>query len=226
MKKGKGFTLIEVLLAIALGGALLTAVMVHVFSLAAIWQNSGDGDYFDQHVDGVVLFLSNTFAMSEGLESVAQEEEDRNETEEESQIEPVIWGRPPGYSDFEDPLLTFRLKESPPLFTTGEFPMPGVTCHLYFHDRDGLSLLWYSRFSKVENINDVNRTLISPYVTEIEYCYYDTEFESWDIESDPKEDRDGQFLLPDFIKLRFEYEDVVKEMPIYMPRRNQNVPLF
>ncbi len=213
LKQFSGFTLIEVLLALAIGGALLTAVMVHVFSLSNIWTNSTGDDFFKQHVDGVALFLNNALALSEGLN-------------QEEKAAPVNWDRPPGYSDLDEPLLTFRLKESPALYTWEGLPRPAVTSHLIFKERDGLSLLWYSRLDEVEDMNDVRRTHVSPYITKITYCYYDKETDRWDLNEKPEKDRAGQFLLPDFIKLRFEYEGEVKEIPFYLPQRSQDVPII
>ncbi len=211
--KNSGFTLIEVLLALALGGMLLTAVLVHVFSLSNIWTNSTGDDFFKQHVDGVTLFLNNALALSEGLNN-------------EEQAAPVNWDRPPGYSDFDEPLLTFRLKESPALYAWEGSARPAVTSHIYFRQRDGLSLLWYSRLDKVEDMNDVHLTRVSPYITQVTYCYYDKESDNWDLQEKPEKDSDDQYLLPDFIKLRFEYEGELKEVPFYLPQRSQDVPIF
>ena len=109
--KNSGFTLIEVLLALTIGGTLMMAVMVHVFSLANIWANSAGDDFFKQHVDGVSLFLHNALAHSEGLNN-------------EEKAAPINWDRPPGYSEFDEPLLTFRLKESPALYVWEGPPRP------------------------------------------------------------------------------------------------------
>ncbi len=199
-----GFTLLEVLLALAVGAILLTAASSYVVSLANLWLNSGDDDFFMQHVDGVTLFLNSSLSQAESLGEQA--------------ADPVFWDRPPGYSEFDDPLLTFRLKDSPPILVWEGDPLPGITGHLHFEHDEGLSLFWYSRLLEIEDENDVRRTDISPLVTAVSYCYYDPESDNWDFFDDPEEDRSGQFILPDFIKLRFEHEDEVREVPIYIPR--------
>jgi len=206
------FTLIEVLLAVAIGGGLLAAASVYVVSLSGIWLNRGDDDFFNQHVDGVTLFLTNALAESEGFD--------------EEQPDPVTWIRPPGYSELDEPLLTFRLKESPALLAWEHQPLPGVTGHLLFRASDGLSLIWYSRHNKVEEIEDTWRTEISRFITHISYCYFDVESESWDIVDEPQEDLDGELVLPGFLKLRFEYEEKLREIPIYLPQRSQAIPVF
>lgn len=207
-----GFTLLEVLLALALGGILLTSVSIYVVSLANIWLNRGDADFFNQHVDGVTLFLSSSLSQSEGFDDEG--------------ADPVGWERPPGFNEFEDPLLTFRLRESPPLLAWDDIVFPGITGHLYFTEGEGLSLLWYSRLYEVEDIDDVRRTGVSPFVTKLSYCYYDEESEQWSVYEEPQEDQDSQFILPDFIKLQFEYDNEVREVPIYLPKRGQNVPIY
>ena len=208
----RAFTLIEVLLAVALGGSLLAAASIYVVSLTGIWLNRGDDDFFNQHVDGVTLFLTNALAQSEGFG--------------EEQTDPVSWGRPPGYSELDEPLLTFLLKESPALLAWEHEPLPGVSCHLFFREGEGLSLIWFSRHNNVEDIEDAYRTVVSPFITHISYCYFDIDSETWEIVDHPEEDRDGQFLLPEFLKIRFEHEDEMREIPIYLPQRTQAIPLF
>ena len=208
-----GFTLLEVLLALAVGAILFSTASTYVVSLANLWLNSGDDDFFVQHVDGVGLFLNSSLSQAES-------------PGDESAPDPVIWDRPPGYSEFDDPLLTFRLKESPTILVWEGDPLPGITCHLHFEPNAGLSLFWYSRLLEIEDENDVRRTDLSPLVKAVTYCYYDPESDSWDLHINPEEDRNGEFILPDFIKLRFEYEDEVREVLVYVPRGAQNMPIY
>ena len=212
-KETAGFTLLEVLMALTLSAVLLVAALAHIISLANIWAVSDSDDFFRQHVDGVTLFLSNSFARSEGMEN-------------EEEGEPVVWGRPPGYTEFDPPLLTFSLKESPPLLVWEERTLPGITAHLFHNTRGELTLIWHSRHSDLEEEDEVRQTQISTFVKKIEYCYYDTEGKQWEMFDRPEEDRDGQYLLPDFIKLHFQYEEETYVSPILIPQRGHNVPIY
>ena len=208
----KGFTILEILLALAVAGMLLTAIIFQIYSFTNIWLSNSDENFFPQHVDGITLFLNNLVALSEGLD-----QENPN---------PVAWARPPGYSEMEEPLLTFQLRDSPPLLVWSEDPLTAVTCHLYYRSNGGLALLWHSRLQETEDLDDVQNTLLSPYVSEITYCYYDRENDSWKKTETPEEDDNHQFLLPQFLELRFEYKEEERLATVYLPNINQNVPLF
>lgn len=270
-----GFTLIELLLALSVAAIVLATSIYYVISIANIWSNRTQNDFFRQHADGLTLFLNNAFARAESIpiRPIAEDEigvqslqanprtrtppgttpppppptpnpgqegdsgstqQPGNETPGENHPQPaadefaeaVTWETPPGGSNFDKPLLTFHLKEPPALLTDLLPTMPALTCHLYFKKREGLSLLWYSQHEEVEDLDDVRSTPLSTYLTEMEYAYYDYEDDRWEIESEPRENDDGLFILPDALKLTFTYEDETIVSAIYLPRRNQNVPLY
>lgn len=216
--QARGFSLIEVLLAVAVSAMLLAGVSMWLLSLANIWLNQGSDDHFQQHVEGMSVFLNNTIAMSEGFE------EQGGETGQ-----PVQWQKPPGASEFDDPLLSFTLKEAPPLLVASGDALPGLTCYLS-HDKDeGLFILWHSRLQDTEEDEEVFRTPVSKYVKRVEYCYYDREDDSWEILEEPKEE-DEVFLVPNFLKLACRYaddgEELEKAIAIFIPQRSANVPLY
>ena len=183
------FTLIEILLALAVGGMLLTAISVYLVSLANIWFIRGNDQYFDQHVEGVVYFLNHALKNSE----ISQVEH----------LSTITWNRPPGYSEFEDPLLTFRLKELPALLTVPGRQLTAITCHLYFHEDEGLFMLWYSNLQEIEDIDDLQRTVVSPLLSFTRYCYYEADDDKWEIHDTPKEDRSRNLIIPDFFIVEF-----------------------
>ena len=143
--------------------------------------------------------------------------------------EPVGWARPPGFADYKEPLLNFKLTEAPPLLVGLEnAPLLGVDAFLYFEEDEGLSLLWYSILQEeTDDINDLRRTAISSLVTAIHYIYWDERFEKWEEEEEPKEgDGDEQYLLPRFIKLIFEYEGETKERTLTIPVPSKSALIF
>ena len=210
--KNRAFTLIEMLLALAIGGMLMTAISIFVVSLAEIWLHRGEGDFLKQHAGGVGYFLNNSLAHAEKLDG--------------GDDDPVHWDRPPGYSEFAPPLLTFSLKEAPALLDDGDQLLPGLTCYLHFIENEGLSLLWHSRLRKTESMDEVRRTPVSAYVTKMLFCYYDGESNTWEETERPEEDLDGAYMVPDFLKLQFEYLGDTRLVKLYLPKRGQNVPIF
>lgn len=234
--------MLEALLAVGIGATVLLFAMFYLVSLGSIWINRTTNDFFRQHADGVTLFLHNNFALSQPVAAGSNVENDASEEAREdaaaavpsgndpqAQVpmkDPVSWERPPGYDSFDKPLLTFHLREPPALLVDSGPRMTAITCHLYFQKRDGLSLLWYSQLEEVENLQDVRHTPISKYVTEIQYAYYDFEDDSWETKDEPIENDAGQFVLPDALKLKFEYDEDVIDTVVYLPRKGKNIPLY
>lgn len=142
--------------------------------------------------------------------------------------DPMGWAEPPGFAGYRDQLLNFKLREQPPLLvSTNNAPVPGIDAFLYFDRDEGLSLLWYSLLQEeVDNENDLRRTPISPYVTEMRYVYWDERFERWEEEDEPQEGEDDQYLLPRFIKLIFEKDELTKERTISIPVPSRSAILF
>ncbi|MEO0510993.1 MAG: prepilin-type N-terminal cleavage/methylation domain-containing protein [Verrucomicrobiota bacterium] len=141
---------------------------------------------------------------------------------------PVEWARPPGFSNFRDPLLNFKLRKQPPLLVNqDDSPALGVDTFLYFEAKEGLSLLWFSTLQEeAEDENDLRRTQISPHVQALRYIYWDESFERWEEEEEPKEGEKDDFITPRYIKLVFEYEGVTKERTLAIPVASESALLF
>jgi hypothetical protein len=143
--------------------------------------------------------------------------------------DPIDWSQPPGFADYQEPLLHFKLRDTPPLLVqTENAPIIGVEAFLHFEDDEGLSLLWYTPLQEdSEDLDDLRRTPLSDLVIKVEYVYWDERFEKWESETEPKEgEGDDQFILPRFIKLTFEYEGVTKERTLTIPVTSRNALIF
>lgn len=214
------FTLIEMVVSITLMGIFMAALSFHIVSMSNLWINRTDDDFFEQHVDGVVLFLTQVMEASETATSI-------NESGEQSQ--PVEWARPPGWSDMDDPLLYFQQAEAPALLVVEGEPLPSIQAYLYFSEDEGLSILWYSALDgeDIEDISDLKRTRISHLVSDFDYAYYEAEDEEWEITEDPMEDDNDTFRLPDFIRLTFTHpEEGARLRSILIPHASMEIPLF
>lgn len=212
-----GFTLIELLLALGLSAIVLTALSFHLFSLSNIWLNSTDNDHFGRHADGVAHFLNNIIANSTGATATAGG----------ARQLPVDWAHPPGVSDLRDPQIRFRISEKHPFFALPGGAFPDVTAFIGFDRNDGLTLLWSSSFQiEIEDTRDLQRSLLSRFVTRIEYCYFDPEQNRWHVEENPRRDDNDAFLLPDFLRLTFSREEETLQRVIFIPPLNRAVPTF
>jgi prepilin-type N-terminal cleavage/methylation domain-containing protein len=215
----RGLTLVEMIVTLAILGTFMTLLSFHLVALSNLWLNRTDDDFFEQHVDGVVLFLNNAIEASEAVPG----------GEDEDEAMPVEWARPPGWSEFDDPLLHFRQQEAPALFVREGLSLPAIMAYIHFADDTGLSVLWYSAFDaeEIEEIRDLKRTPISTFVTRIEYAYYDMEDDEWEITEDPEEDDNEAFILPNYLRLTFSHPDEGdRTKSIFIPQKSLEVPLF
>ena len=260
------FTLLEVILAVAIAGTLLAGAATLMVSVTNAWLERQDRHFFEDHVDGVTEFLQASFSMAGTEIALGDEDESGGSTSNKTDgskvtvgisgnnnldgdnsmdgdtkesttgsglvrvsEDPISWSQPPGFADYQDPLLHFGLNDTPPLLVqTENAPIIGVEAFLHFEDDEGLSLLWYTPLQEdSEDLDDLRRTPISNLITKVEYVYWDERFEKWETETAPKEgENDDQFILPRFLKLTFEYEGVIKERSITIPVTSRNALIF
>jgi len=215
VRKQKGFSLVEVLLALAIGGLILTAATALLVTISQAWANRpATRDAFDAHVNGVANFLTAMLeeaTLPEGVNAAKKA---------------ISLDRAPGFSETDDPLVRFYLREAPPLFF---WPEPGSVANrvhgfLQVDKRDGLRLLWYSDLQELEknekgvrepeDEDELFCTVISPFCREVFYCYYgdkddsDNDLKKWEITDELEEDiSSGDFRLPAFVQLVFKWDE-------------------
>ena len=131
--------MIELLLAMAIGGMLLVGAVSLLVTVSQAWANRpATRDAFDAHVNGVAHFM--TAVLEEATPSALTKAGDQA----------LSLKSPVGYSDTEDPLIYFFLREGPPLLVWPNGPAGRVHCYLYFEEGEGLSFLWFSEFQELE----------------------------------------------------------------------------
>ena len=213
MKKQAGFSLVEVLLALAVGGLVLMSASALLVTISQSWANRpATRDAFDAHVNGIAHFM--TAVLEEA--TLAKGGADGADVVELS--------RPVGFSETDDPLIKFYLREAPPLFYWPHGPASRVHVYFQFEEGEGLYFLWYSDLQELEKSDSGDlqledeeqlfRTQISPYFHEVYYCYYGEEGDtpddekSWHIEPELEENIDnGEFRIPDFVKIVFRWRE-------------------
>lgn len=221
LRHQRGLTLIEMIATLAILGTFMTLLSFHLVALSNLWLNRSDDDFYAQHVDGVTLFLNKAFEASEAFTPASASAQASNQ--------PVEWARPPGWSEMDDPLLHFRQAEAPALFVREGSSLPAIMAFLHFDEDNGLSALWFSLFDEeeIEDLNDLMRTPISPYVAKIEYAYYDAERDQWELTEDPEEDDDDAFILPNYLCLTFSHPVYgERRKSIFIPAKSTELPLF
>lgn len=212
-----GFTLIEVVIAIALGALILVASSSLLISITQLWIKSEKLDSFQGHVHGVNTFLKKHFK-----ESYFKINE---------KLPSLQWSKPPRVSlGVNETLLSFYVRIPNPLFPINS-PFP-VVCYLKIDKDKGLSIIWHS-FEKPElgKEQEVFETEISPWAKRFKLHYYDAEKNTWEVVDKPKEAKvskekeskeskeskeAGKFALPDFLEIQFEKEGE-EELSTFIP---------
>jgi prepilin-type N-terminal cleavage/methylation domain-containing protein len=195
------FTLLEVLLALALLGSLLVALNVFVFSMADAWGRGRDERLFAQHARAVathVKSLREAAATETGDDAPAMRE-----------VEQEGGG--------EAPRIVFTLPEGSRLLNWPEKPLPDVELSLAVGPRGGLELGWQSRLEINRDQETPRTTELSPFVTSLGWEYYDENFKRWELLDEPKREPSGAYLLPQRLRIRFAHGKLSLERTIVMP---------
>lgn len=201
----RAFTLIEVLVAMAMLGALLVALNVFIFSMAEVWTDSRDERLFGQHARAVSLHVE------ELLRSAATGPAGGGLSIKEVRQE----------SGGEQPELAFTLAEGSRLLNWPGSPVPDVEMSIAVDQRGnkGLVLHWRSLLETRRADEAPRATVVSPFVVSTGWDYYDESFRRWETLEDPKREPDGTYLLPKRLRLRFAHGELTQERVIRVPAR-------
>jgi len=233
-----GFTLLEILVAVTIGGSLLIAAVFFAFSMGELWGNGSEVRVFDQHVRGVTRFMQEILRQAEapplidavGNVQAAEGAAAANAgqpvpvTQEEA---PVQWQEPHGLGSNEE-LLTFQLAKSPGIFTWPEEPLPFVVAAIRVEPRGGLFLRWKSRL-EIDFVDAAPRELrVSPFVTGISYLYYDPTEENpeWEETDRPRNASGGELEVPTRLRLHFDYHGLERSTDLVLPQVAAGVPIY
>ncbi|EDY82958.1 hypothetical protein VDG1235_2581 [Verrucomicrobiia bacterium DG1235] len=209
--------MLEVLLAVAMGAFIMTAITTFIFSMAELWGAGSNERLFEKHARGVSRFLESGFLKASA----------RYSTEAEGSS-PVFWMNWEGDDSRNEEFLSFELERSPGALIWPEDPLPHVVCSLQFDEDEGLFLLWRSRLEEVFDEDPPRRTLISPFVREIRYHYinYEEENPEWEIETTPLQEADQTYILPERIEILFVFKTEEIRRQLILPKIMEGTPIL
>lgn len=164
----RAFTLIEVVIAIALAGILLTASAGVVMNTINLWEKSENIASIDRHLSGLDRFLSVLIDAQKNTQ-VAQSASGKN-------IVGCTWTQPP---DKDETFPQFSVSENYPLLHLEEKPLPKITAWLYW-DSDGLWLISQTARQRNENENYASYTLLSPLLRSVRILAWEDDSGSWE----------------------------------------------
>jgi prepilin-type N-terminal cleavage/methylation domain-containing protein len=212
--RGQGFTLLEVLLALALVGLLLVSLNTFIFSMGELWGKRTDLRLFDQHVRAVTRFLEHELRAA-ALPPAAKP----NST-------PIALQEIRPQNGMMEKMLTFELPAGSRLFTWPERPLPEVVCSFQARPNEGLVMLWHSRLEKNFETDAPRETVVTPLVSALSYDYYDADTNRWTTETTLKMDQQGQPMTPQRLRLKFAYSKLTRESVVTLPMVGEGLPAF
>lgn len=212
------FTLIEILLALALVSLVLVALNLFVFSMGELWGRNSERRLFDQHVRAVSRFLEHELRGAT-LPPAAVATTAASAT-------PITLEEIRPQNASAEKLLTFDLPAGSRLFTWPDRPLPEVVCSLQVRPNEGLVFLWHSRLEKNFDTDPPRESVVTPLVTALAYDYYDATTSRWTTEATMKTDSQGQQMTPQRLRFTFTYGKLTREAVITLPSPSLALPAF
>ena len=211
VRRRRGFTLVEVLLSLALLTALLLALNQFIFSMGELWGQNRQQRLFDQHVRAVTRYLEELLQRG----TMAPEAARRLR---------IVASTVPGAG--RSPLLTFDLPAGDRLLPWPGRPLPDVQCALDAAPGRGLMLYWQSRW-EVDFERVLPRvTVISPLVARLDYEYYQPETQAWQALSALTDSESKSKVLPTRLRLHFQHDRYSADQYVSVPRPVAALPAF
>lgn len=208
----RGFTLVEVMLSMALVALVLVGLNTFIFSMGELWGKGTDIRLFDQHVRAVTRFLQREMGRATLPPAGAV-----NSTP--IGVQPVT---PSGGS--QENLITYMQLSGGRILKWPENPLPEVVCSLQVRRDQGLFMLWHSDLENHFNDEPPRETLVSPFVTGLAYDYFDTDFNKWTTETALRTDSGGNPLAPQRLRVTFTYSHLTREALVTLPGTPQGLP--
>lgn len=207
----QGFTLVEVLLSLALLAMLMLSLNQFILSMGELWGRNRQQRLFDQHVRAVTRYLETLLQRG-----VREPDEARRLRVEASAVPGVGSG----------PLLTFDLSAGDRLLPWPEHPLPDVQCAIDVLPGRGLVLYWQSRWELDFEHASPRTTVISPLVGRLDYEYYRKETRTW-VSQPPSAGEDGKVrALPTRFRLHFQHGRLAADEVVFIPPAVQALPVF
>lgn len=258
--KGKkhAFTLLEVVLAVAIAGMVMTAATALLVAAGNAWLLRDERALLETHASGVATFLttrannprprvqvdpdtsgnqtartnpaggnrnvdsnppraannSPTIRVNTGAGNASQATRPNTQTPTSEDSETGIrWQALPGASPADDPKLVLQLATGHPLLVSQLPAEREIVGFLQWQADEGLFLLWSSPLQEEapRRADELNRTLISPWVSQLEYLYLDPDTERWERTTSTPLDRQNTPIQPRFLRLVFSHKGTETE---------------
>lgn len=214
MSARRGFTLLELLLALALATMLLVGLNTFIFSMGELWGRQSEVRLFELHTRAVTRWLEGE------LRAAAMPPPGRSDRDPIGVTEVRTRG------NGTDNMITYERRESGRLLSWPDSPLPDVVCSLQVREREGLVLLWHSRLETKFSDDPPRETIVSPLVSGFSYDYYDPELKQWRTETTFRRGDNSELLVPQRLHVKFTYGGMTRESLISIPTMGEGQPNF
>lgn len=230
-RKQHGFTLVEVVISLALGGLILTAIMSLFVSFVQVWQvKKTPYESFIEHVDNCTRFLYNRLNAFEGM---ANKKSSTASDTKDALMECFHCTKlVSNQAILNGPwvLGMFSCKKLPFLYPSNQDTSSVVYEVALVLTANGLCLLLEApeivKQHLSEGVEHTDKTVqkylvLSPYVTSLEYAHFDPEKGSWEftksLEQYCKQFAEKGFCQrPDGLRLKFKHDEFEAERFIFV----------
>jgi hypothetical protein len=214
------FTLLEILLSLALVALVFVGLNTFIFSMGELWGHRSEARLLELHVRAVTRFLDQQLRLA----SLPPEAQPGAQAGAPSGTPPVAPQEIRPQDGDSDNLLTFELPAGCRLFNWPGPPLPDVVCSLQCRPGEGLFLLWHSKLETHFSEDPPREVLVTPFVTSMSYDYYDSDDKRWQTETALRTDTSNQPVAPQRLRLQFTYDKLTRESVITLVTPGQGLP--
>lgn len=207
----RGFSLVEVLLSLALLVMLMVSLNQFILSMTELWGGNREQRLFDQHARAVARHVEEL--LQRGV--LVPEARRRLRVEE-----------PAGFGTGRGPLLTFDLPAGDRMLPWPDRPLPDVQCAIDLVPGRGLVLHWQSRWELGFGRETPRMMVISPLVSGLEYDYYREETRTWSTQPLRAAAEGEAASLPARCRIHFQHERYSADQVVRIPPVAQGLPAF
>ena len=206
----RAFTLLELLISLALVAVLFVALNQFIFSMGELWGQGAQRRLFERHASMV----------AQHLQSMLQSAASRTGDNPPATVSDSLAGQGGGA------LVTFELPNGDRVFPWPEHALPEVVCAVQAQPGRGLMLRWISRLEPGFANGSVRTVILSAYSQGIEYEYLDRTTHSWNTSPSLQRDAEGKWLLPTRLRVRFVRDNLKTERTVFVPVHGNALPAF
>lgn len=233
----RGFTLLETLMVLLIGGMLLLSAASFLFGAITLRRQIEETPQLGQHAASTTKLLETMFGSAEpqqgtaglaagtGAGSTGTAANTAANTGATASL--MNWQPLPSAMAGSEQALYLRVRGGLPLFVgRSGLAQSAVSCYLLFEKDRGLVLLWQSERMRLEDTDDWEQTVLSALVTGASLLFYDAERARWERTDGLRQLFSTADRLPQMLELTFREPQGGREIVTEVLLPPQSAQLF